>query len=73
MINLNKTAMVEGQVVRIGDVVCFKCDIEQSGTIVDIKKTYMGTSLTLQSDYGFEGGYIGGETVHTELASDCWI
>jgi hypothetical protein len=73
MINLNKTATVEGQVVRIGDVVCFKCDIEQSGTIVDIKKTYAGTSLTLQSEWGFEGGYIGGETVHTELAADCWI
>ena len=73
MINLNKTALVEGTVVRIGDVVCFKSDIEQSGTIVDIKKTYAGTSLTLQSEWGFEGGYIGGETVTTELASDCWI
>ena len=73
MINLNKTALVEGTVVRIGDVVCFKCDIEQSGVVVDIKKTYAGTSLTLQSEWGFEGGYIGGETIHTELASDCWI
>ena len=73
MIDLNKTAIVEGQTVRIGDVVCFKCDIEQSGVVVDIKKTYMGTSLVLQSDYGFEGGYIGGETIHTELAADCWI
>jgi hypothetical protein len=73
MIDLNKKAIVEGQVVRIGDVVSFKSDIEQSGTIVDIKKTYMGTSLVLQSDYGFEGGYIGGETIHTELANDCWL
>lgn len=73
MIDLNKKAIVEGQTVGIGDVVCFKCDIEQSGTVVDIKKTYMGTSLVLQSDYGFEGGYIGGDTVHTELASDCWL
>ena len=73
MIDLNKKAIVEGQTVRIGDVVCFKSDIEQSGTVVDIKKTYMGTSLVLQRDYGFEGGYIGGETIHTELASDCWL
>ena len=73
MIDLNKKAIVEGQTVRIGDVVCFKSDIEQSGTVVDIKKTQMGTSLVLQSDYGFEGGYIGGETIHTELASDCWL
>ena len=73
MIDLNKTAIVEGQTVRIGDNVCFKCDCEQSGTIVDIKKTHMGTSLVLQSEWGFEGGYIGGETIHTELASDCWL
>jgi hypothetical protein len=71
--NFNKTAQVDGQTVGIGDVVCFKSDIEQSGTIVDIKKTYMGTSLVLQSEFGFEGGYIGGETITTELASDCWI
>jgi hypothetical protein len=73
MIDLNKKAIVDGQEVRIGDVVCFKSDIEQSGTVVDIKKTYMGTSLVLQSEFGFEGGYIGGETIHTELASDCWV
>jgi len=71
--NFNKTALVEGQVVGIGDVVCFKSDIEQSGTIVDIKDSYMGKSLVLQSEFGFEGGYIGGETITTELASDCWI
>jgi len=68
-----KIATVEGQTVTIGDVVCFKCDIEQSGVIVDIKKTYAGMSLTLESKYGFEGGYIGGETITTELARDCWL
>lgn len=73
MIDLNKAATVDGQTVRIGDVVCFKSDIEQCGTIVDIKKTYAGTSLVLQSEFGFEGGYIGGETIHTELACDCWV
>ena len=68
-----KTALVDGQQVTIGSVVCFKSDIEQCGTVVDIKKTYMGTSLTLQSEFGFEGEYIGGEEIHTELASDCWV
>jgi hypothetical protein len=68
-----KTAKVDGQTVTIGDVVCFKSDIEQCGTIVDIKQSYSGVALTLQSEFGFEGGYIGGDTITTELARDCWI
>ena len=67
------TAIVDGQTVTVGDVVCFKSDIEQSGVIVEIKKSYMGHSLVIENKYGFSGGYIGGETVTTELASDCWI
>jgi hypothetical protein len=66
-------AIVDGQEVSVGDVVCFKCDIEQSGVITAIKKTYAGVSLTLESKHGFSGDYIGGDTVTTELASDCWI
>jgi hypothetical protein len=66
-------ATVDGQTVRIGDSVCFKSDVEQSGRIVDIKKTYSGVSLTLESQYGFHGDYIGGDTITTELARDCWI
>ena len=68
-----KTAKVDGQTVSIGDVVCFKSDVEQCGTIVDIKQTYSGTSLTLESKYGFSGDYIGGQEVTTELARDCWL
>ena len=67
------TAMVDGQVVKIGDYVCFKSDVEQSGRIVDIKQSYMGVSLTLESQYGFSGDYIGGDTITTQLARDCWI
>ena len=66
-------APVEGVTVKIGDWVCFKSDIEQSGKIVDIKKSYMGVSLTLENTSGFLGDYIGGQTITTELASDCWI
>jgi hypothetical protein len=68
-----KTAKVEGQTVTIGDYVCFKCDVEQSGRIVDIKQTYSGTSLTLENTNGFHGDYIGGQDITTELARDCWI
>ena len=66
-------AQVDGQTVRIGDWVGFKSDIEQSGRIVAIKQTYAGVSLTLENECGFSGDYIGGETITTELARDCWI
>lgn len=66
-------ALVEGQEVSVGDVVCFKSDIEQSGVIVEIKQSYIGKALVLESKYGFSGDYIGGQTITTELARDCWI
>ena len=66
-------AIVDGQEVTVGDVVCFKSDTEQSGVIVEIKSTYMGHSLVLENKYGFHGGYIGGATITTELARDCWL
>ena len=40
---------------------------------MDIKKSYMGHSLVLENKNGFHGGYIGGQTITTELASDCWL
>ena len=67
-------AIVEGQEVTVGDWVGFKSDIEQSGVIVEIKKTVcFGVSLVLQNNNGFSGDYIGGETITTQLARDCWI
>ena len=68
-----KTALVEGQTVSLGDYVCFKSDIEQSGRIVAIKQTYAGVSLTLENSNGFSGDYIGGQDITTELARDCWV
>ncbi len=67
------SAIVDGQTVNVGDWVCFKADIEQSGKVVAIKKTYAGTSLTLENTTGFHGDYIGGQTITTELARDCWL
>jgi hypothetical protein len=66
-------ALVDGQEVTVGDVVCFKSDIEQSGVIVEIKQSYTGKALVLENKHGFSGDYIGGETITTELARDCWI
>jgi hypothetical protein len=68
------TATVDGQTVKVGDWVGFKSDIEQSGQIVEIKKTTcFGVSLVLENKTGFHGDYIGGDTITTELASDCWV
>ena len=61
---------VEGQTVKVGDWVGFKCDIEQSGQIYKIE----GTRLYLRAGFdGFEGGYIGGNDTTVEESSDCWI
>ena len=62
-------AYVSGRQVKVGDYVCFKSDVEQGGRIVAIN----GTRLTLESQYGFEGDYIGGQLRTVEEARDCWI
>ena len=67
-------AYVEGQGVGIGDWVCFKSDIEQSGQIVQIKKNLYGKfELVLENLRGFSGEYIGGQTRTIERADDCWL
>ena len=69
-----RTAQVDGQTVSVGDYVGFKCDIEQGGTITNIKRNMTGgVELSLENEGGFSGEYIGGDTTTTELASDCWI
>ena len=67
-------ATVDGHTVKVGDWVGFKSDIEQYGQIIEIKQTNcFGASLVLENKSGFSGGYIGGKTITTERASDCWI
>jgi len=70
--NLDSTT-VEGKVVKVGDSVGFKCDIEQGGKITKITRTAHGVMLTLTSKYGFHGEYIGGQTVTQQAAQDCWV
>ena len=67
-----KTCMVHDVEVKVGDNVAFKSDIEQWAKIIEIKKTYMGVALVLENKHGFQGEYIGGETITTQLARDCW-
>jgi hypothetical protein len=67
-------AKVDGKVVKVGDWVSFKSDIEQCGRIVAIKQSIMGSDvLILENEDGFDGEYIGGETRTQEMASDCWL
>jgi len=68
---LTQVPHIDGKMrtVGVGDVVGFKCDIEQYQQIVAIK----GTRLYFQSDEGFEGEYIRNATEHSEEASDCWV
>ena len=67
-----KSAIVDGKRVWIGDSVGFKCDIEQSGTIRKIERNG-GVVLTLTSQNGFIGEYIGGDKVTQVEARDCWV
>ena len=68
------TAKVEGTTVTIGDYISFKSDIEQSGQISKIKRNMMGNiEFTLTDEDGFRGDYIGGDTVTSVLATDCWV
>lgn len=66
-------ALVQGQIVKVGNWISFKSDIEQCGKLVEIKKTYAGTSLVLENLSGFSGDYIGGDIITTVSARDCWI
>ena len=69
-------ATVEGKTVKVGDVVYFKCDIEQCGEIVKIRRNLLGQhEFDLKSLYdgGFDGGYIGGDEYTTVEARDCWL
>lgn len=62
--------------VKCGDAVCFKSDIEQSGTVVEIRRSRSlggGYEFVLESKYGFRGEYIGGSKRTVEHADDCWV
>ncbi len=61
----------EGRTVKVGDSVEFKCDIEQCGEIVAIRRESFGrVELVLKGH--FIGEYIGGTTKTTMDAEDCW-
>jgi hypothetical protein len=62
-------------IVKVGDWIGFKCDIEQSGQIIEIRRSKTlggGYEFVLENKNGFSGGYIGGATQTIEHANDCW-
>ena len=68
-----KYAIVNGKEVKVGDWVGFKADIEQQGKIIKINGLGESATLELEDLGGFEGGYIGGQTLHEEDAERCWV
>jgi hypothetical protein len=68
-----KQAVVEGKVVRVGNFVGFKIDVEQGGEITDIEMNDWGREiLTIWNPDGFNGCRFPGETTVSLPASDCW-
>ena len=61
--------------VRVGDIVGFKSDVEQSGVIFAIRRNDFSRKieLVLTNPSGFEGEYIRGLTRTVVWADDCWI
>ena len=61
--------------MKIGDIVLFKADIEQHGKIIKIKGTGKNKMLTLESlsNRGFDGDYIGGETITYMESNRCFL
>jgi hypothetical protein len=59
---------------KVGEVVDFKSDHEQSGRIIKVKPSRWGVEYVLEAlgDRGFSGDYIGGNETHEVLAKDCW-
>ena len=67
----------EAKKVKVGDWVCFKCDVEQQAEIVGISSTtnweYVRT-LTLKAPAdGFDGGYLEGHDTFDILANEAWL
>ena len=62
----------DGNELAVGDIVDFKCDIEQCGRIINI--LYDGfIELEPLTDHGyFQGDYIGRDEKTVQQASRCW-
>jgi hypothetical protein len=71
----NSTVLPTGEMIHIGDYVCFKSDFEQCGRITKIERAGYAsrTKLTLVNEDGFGGHYLRYATTTVVDADDCWI
>lgn len=70
---MNST-VIDGQTVKVGDWINFKCDLEQYGQIREIRRGILGgVDLVIENSNGFSGDYIGGQTRTVQRALDCWL
>ena len=66
--------------IKVGDWVCFKSDIEQSGKVIQIQlrantwNARVGEYvLVLENENGFRGEYIGGDTKTVVTLDEIWV
>lgn len=65
----------DGHILKVGDIVGFKCDVEQYGKVIDIirpRELYKSSKVVLSNPNGFFGEYIGGDKETTESIDDVW-
>lgn len=62
----------DGNILKIGDIVGFKCDIEQSGRITGFSSGGF-LHLVPLTDHGyFQGDYIGRDSETMQSSDRCW-
>ena len=61
---------VEGVIIKVGDWVGFKSDIEQSGKG---NRIFSDGTLELYNENGFIGEYIGGDNFTDVDSEDFWL
>ena len=66
--------------IKVGDWVCFKSDIEQSGKVIQIQlraNTWSARNgeyvLVLENENGFIGEYIGGDEKTVVTLDEIWV
>ena len=69
----SKAKTKKNETINIGDWVEFKADIEQCGKVINIKGSGKNAELTLENTDGFDGEYIGGETITYMEARRCFL
>ncbi len=69
-----RSVTIEGKIMKVGDVVGFKCDTEQYAPIQKITRSaFGGVFVTVIAETYDEDGYSEDASNIDISASDCWI